>query len=33
MLNAVNRPLTTDEFPAFANGSEDIQRELTLVAR
>lgn len=33
MLNLANRPLTTAEFPPFAYGSEEIQRELTLVAR
>ncbi len=33
MLNIANRPLTTAEFPMFANESEGIQRELSLVAR
>ena len=32
MLNIANRSLTKAEFPAFANGNEGIQRELTLVA-
>ncbi len=32
MLNISNRPLTTAEFPAFANENAEIQRELTLVA-
>ena len=32
MLNIANRPLTTAEFPSFANGNDGIQRELALVA-
>lgn len=33
MLNIANRPMTTAEYPTFANESEGIQRELSLVAR